>query len=86
MISKKEEKRRITKYIFFNLFASERTFSIRIFIRIYRNTENYLSTCKGGLDLAVLFTPFTLDRQNTNQVHRDICAGVLQCTPSSEVV
>ena len=39
---------------------------------------------RGGLDLAVLFTPFTLDRQNTDQVHRNICAGELQRTaPSS---
>ena len=34
----------------------------------------------GGLDLAVVFTPFTPDRQNKN-----ICAGVLQGTPSFEV-
>ena len=39
-----------------------------------------------GLDLAVLFTPFIQNRQNTNQGHRNICAGVLQHTPSSEVV
>ena len=41
---------------------------------------------RGGLDLAVLFTSFTRARQNTNQVHRNICAGVLQRTPSSELV
>ena len=38
------------------------------------------------LDLAVLFTPSTLNRQNRNQVRWNICAGVRQSTPSSEVV
>ena len=40
----------------------------------------------GTLDLAVLFTPFTPNRQNKNQVHRNTCADVRQSTPSSEVV
>ena len=40
----------------------------------------------GTLDLAVLFTPFTPNRQNKNQVHRNTCADVRQGTPSSEVV
>ena len=40
----------------------------------------------GEHDLAVLFTPFTPDRQNTNQGHRNICAGILQRAPSSEMV
>ena len=38
---------------------------------------------RGRLDLAVIFTPFIPDRQNTNQVQRNICAGALQRTPSS---
>ena len=40
----------------------------------------------GRLDLAVLFTPSTPYRQNRNQVHWNICAGVHRSTPSSEVV
>ena len=40
----------------------------------------------GRLDLAVLFTPSTPNRQNRNQVHWNICAGVRRSTPSSEVV
>ena len=41
---------------------------------------------EGRLDLAVLFTPSTPNRQNRNQVRCYICAGVRQSTPSSEVV
>ena len=41
---------------------------------------------RGGLDLAVLFTPFTSNSHNRNQVGRKICAGVLRHTPSSKVV
>ena len=40
----------------------------------------------GRLDLAVLFTPSIPDRQNRNQVRWNICAGVRQSTPYSEVV
>ena len=40
----------------------------------------------GRLDLAVLFTPSTPNRQNRNQVHWNNCAGVRRSTPSSEVV
>ena len=40
----------------------------------------------GRLDLAVLFTPSTPNRQNRNQVRWNICAGVRRSTPSSEVV
>ena len=40
----------------------------------------------GRLDLAVLFTPSTPNRQNRNQVCWNICAGVRRSTPSSEVV
>ena len=40
----------------------------------------------GRLDLAVLFTPSTPNRQNRNQVRWNICAGVRQSTPSFEVV
>ena len=40
----------------------------------------------GRLDLAVLFTPSTPNRQNRNQVHWNICAGVRRSTPSTEVV
>ena len=40
----------------------------------------------GRLDLAVLFTPSTPNKQNRNQVSWNICAGVRQSTPSSEVV
>ena len=42
--------------------------------------------CRGRLDLAVLFTPSTPNRQNRNQVHWNICAGIRRSTPSSEVV
>ena len=42
--------------------------------------------CLGRLDLAALFTPSTPNRQNRNQVHWNICAGVRRSTPSSEVV
>ena len=41
---------------------------------------------RGGLDLAVLFTPFTPNRQNTDQVRWNFCAKVLRRSPSSEVV
>ena len=52
---------------------------------------NFWSNCvhlfsRGRLDLAVLFTPSTPNRQNRNQVHWNICAGVRRSTPSSEVV
>ena len=40
----------------------------------------------GGLNLAILFTPSTPNRQNRNQVRWNICAGVRLSTPSSEVV
>ena len=40
----------------------------------------------GRLDLAVLFTPSTLKRQNRNQVCWNICTGVLRRAPPSEVV
>ena len=40
----------------------------------------------GRLDLAVLFTPSTPNRQNRNQVRWNSCAGVRRSTPSSEVV
>ena len=41
---------------------------------------------RGRLDLAVLFTPSTANRQKRNQVRWNICAGVLRSTPSFEVV
>ena len=41
---------------------------------------------RGRLDLAVLFTPSTPNRQNRNQVRWNICAGVRWSTPSSKVV
>ena len=41
---------------------------------------------RGRLDLAVLFTPSTPNRQNRNQVRWNICAGVRRSTTSSEVV
>ena len=40
----------------------------------------------GRLDLAVLFTPSTPNRQNRNQVRWNTCAGVRRSTPSSKVV
>ena len=40
----------------------------------------------GRLDLAVLFTPSTPNRQNRNQVRWNIYAGVRRSTPSFEVV
>ena len=64
---------------------------------VYARRVDYLSigsfagsetpeTIRGGLDLAVLFTPSTPNRQNRNQVRWIICAGVRRSTPSSEVV
>ena len=41
---------------------------------------------KDRLDLAVLFTPSTPNRQNRNQVRWNICAGVRLSTPSFKVV
>ena len=41
---------------------------------------------RGRLDLAVLFTPSTPNRQNRNQVRLNTCAGVRQSTSSSDVV
>ena len=41
---------------------------------------------RGRLDLAVLFTPSTPNRQNRNQVRWNICAGLRRSTPSFEVV
>ena len=41
---------------------------------------------RGRLDLAVLFTSSTPNRQNRNQVHWNNCAGVRRSTPSFEVV
>ena len=41
---------------------------------------------RGRLDLAVLFTSSTPNRQNRNQVRWNTCAGVLRSTPSSKVV
>ena len=43
-------------------------------------------TTGGRLDLAVLFTPSTPNRQNRNQVRWNLCAGVRRSTPSFEVV
>ena len=40
----------------------------------------------GRHDLAVPFTPSTLNSQNRNQVCWNICAGVRRSTPYSEVV
>ena len=40
----------------------------------------------GRLDLAVLFTPSTPNRQNRNQVRWNTCAGVRRSTPSYKVV
>ena len=51
-----------------------------------RKILGFLHFTGGRLDLAVLFTPSTPTRQNRNQVHWNICAGVRWSTPSSEVV
>ena len=45
-----------------------------------------LTEAWGRLDLAVLFTPSTPNRQNRNQVRWNICAGVRRSTPPFEVV
>ena len=47
---------------------------------------NINSFIRGRLDLAVLFTPSTPNRQNRNQVRWNICAGVRRSTPSFKVV
>ena len=39
----------------------------------------------GRLDLAVLFTPSTPNRQNRNQVRCNICAGVRRSTVNGPV-
>ena len=58
--------------------------------RMYRICPKYLDTSsqhtRGRLDLAVLFTPSTPNRQNRNQVRWNTCAGVRRSTPSSKVV
>ena len=46
----------------------------------------FFNMSRGRLDLAVLFTPSTPNRQNRNQVRWNICAGVHRSTPSSAVV
>ena len=51
-----------------------------------RMSVDIYSVYRGRHDLAVLFTPFTPNRQNRNQVHWNTCAGVRQSTPSSKVV
>ena len=51
-----------------------------------RVTKALVRLILGRLDLAVLLTPSTPNRQNRNQVHWNICAGVRRNTPSSEVV
>ena len=58
------------------------------FSRIYEYFKHGLSgkVSRGGLDLAVLFTTFTPNKQNRNQVLWKICAGVLRHTPSSAVM
>ena len=40
----------------------------------------------GRLDLAVLCTPSTQNRQNRNQVRQNTCTGIRRSTPSSKVV
>ena len=45
-----------------------------------------LDRIRDRLDLAVLFTPSTPNRQNWNQVRWNTCAGVRRSTPSSKVV
>ena len=62
---------------------------MNIFARFDENpamTLRDIKETKGRLDLAVLFTPSTPNRQNTNQVCWNICAGVRRSTPYSEVV
>ena len=57
----------------------------------FRVTEFKISSMnnRGGLDLAVLFTPSTPNRQNRNQVSWNTCAGVLHlprcCRQNSHV-
>ena len=52
----------------------------------YRKSTTTSDIIRGRLDLAVLFTPSTPNRQNRNQVRWNICAGVSRSTPSFEVV
>ena len=51
---------------------------------LIKSSLDKLLICR--LDLAVLFTPFTPNRQNRNQVRWNICAGIRRSTPSYEVV
>ena len=61
--------------------------SIAIILMGKRELVDLLSLSSWGrLDLAVLFTPSTPNRQNRNQVRWNICAGVRRSTPSYEVV
>ena len=53
---------------------------------INKHNERSSWITKGRLDLAVLFTPSTPNRQNRNQVRWNICAGLRRSTPSFEVV
>ena len=52
----------------------------------YSFRSSGICVTKGRLDIAVLFTPSTPNRQNRNQVLWNICAGVRQSTPSFEVM
>ena len=58
--------------------------SVRVYCWSVQPDHTHIA--RGRLDLAVLFTPSTPNRQNRNQVHWNICAGVRWSTPSSEVV
>ena len=53
---------------------------------VTHDAKGEMREIRGRLDLAVLFTPFTPNRQNRNQVRWNICAGVRRSTPSYEVV
>ena len=53
---------------------------------VYRCSVFTRPKARGRLDLAVLLTPSTLNRQSRNQVRWNTCAGVCRSTPSSKVV
>ena len=57
-----------------------------LFTEVYYTYIMYTSESRGRLDLAVLFTPSTPNRQNRKQVRWNTCAGVRRSTPSFEVV
>ena len=73
--------------LFFCAVSSKHLQCVCRHAKSYPASDRFLYHTTGArLDLAVLFTPSTPDRQNRNQVRWKTCAGVRQSTPSSNMV